>query len=136
MTDNKDSAINWANKKSIFRKSIPAILTIDFDHEAAKSYIENFQDDLRWGRFVINNRNGLDYIDKMSFKEHNLDRRYHITYGRIADIDVVSVAEQLMASKESLQSLTQILNPKYPMQFVLHTEFSTRFVKILNYGRC
>ena len=136
MTENKQSAINWAKKKATFRKSIPAILTIEFDLESADQYIEKFQDDMRWGRFVINNRNGQEYIDHMPFKENNLDRRYHITYGRIADIDVVTVAEQLMESKESLRCLESILNPGYPMQYALHTNFSTRFAHVLYYGQC
>ncbi len=95
VTDSYDAASKWAFRKSRARNKKPAILTIYFDVQEAEPFIERFSDDLRWGRFIINNRNGLVYINSVRFKENNLDARYPITFGRISDIDVLDVAKEL-----------------------------------------
>ena len=87
-TDSYERATKWADRKAIARASKPAVITVLFDNESAQDIIERFYDDLRWGRFIINNRNGLNYINNIPFKDNNLDARYQITYGRVADIDV------------------------------------------------
>jgi len=136
-TDDYDKAKSWANHKSATRGEKPAIVTIIFDEDEAKSdsVIKYFSDDLNWGRFIINNRNGMDYVNMVSFKEHNLDAKYDITIGRIADIDVSDVAEELMDSGDMLDatSLARILNKKYPQQVVFHTENSLKYIKRVTY---
>ena len=64
-----------------------------------------------------------------SFKEHNLDARYAITYGRVADVDVVDVAESLKTSGKLLSSTDCILNKDYPKQFVFHTNEAVSYIK-------
>ncbi len=133
MTDDKTRALNWAYRKAVARKGKPALVTIYFDIDAAKPFITSFEDDLRWGQFIINNRNGLRYISHMVNKEHNLDAKYHITYGRVADIDVLRVADRLLKTNKELGSLDDILNKSYPFQYVLHTDFSTQFIQKITY---
>lgn len=132
-TDNLERAIKWAKRKAAVRISKPAVITVLFDIDTASNIIEHFSDDLRWGRFVINNRNGLNYIKKVSFKDNNLDARYHITYGRVADIDVVNVAEELKEQGLMLNSLEKILNADYPQQIVFHTSESLSYIKKKSY---
>ena len=133
MTDNKDEAINWSKKKARLMKRSPAVITLDFDYSSAEPFIEKFEQDLRWGQFVINNRTGLEYIALMANKENNLDRKYHITCGKIADKDVTRLAPILKSEKKPLTSLTGLVGKKTETQYVLHTTFATTFVKIISY---
>ena len=103
------------------------------DLDAAKNLIESFEDDIRWGRFIINNRNGMKYIKNVSFQDNNLDARYPITYGRISDIDVRDVAKELYESGKMLNSLERILNKNYSMQYAFHTQEAASFIKKLSY---
>lgn len=132
-TDDYKIAVNWANRKARVRTSRPAVVTLWFDAEAAKDMIEYFSDDLRWGRFIINNRNGLNYIRRVSFKDNNLDSRYHITCGRVADIDAVNIADELNKSGLMLNSIENILNMNYPQQIVFHTLESLSCIKKTSY---
>ena len=133
VTEDYDSAVKWAYHKSYVRHGKPAVVVAYFDVETASPLIEKFEDDLRWGRFVINNRNGMEYIKRVAFKDNNLDARYPITYGRIADLGVMDIAEQLNASGEMLMSLDDILNLNYPMQYAFHKNDVTRFLVGLKY---
>ena len=134
-TDDLSRAEFWAKRKAMARGTKPAVVKMFFDKDAADQdeLIEYFDDDLRWGRFVINNRNGLKYIEKVRFKEHNLDSRYAITYGRVADVDVVDVAEKLKTNEELLNSIDGLLNVDYPKQFVFHTNESISYIKKYSY---
>lgn len=133
MTEDPKKAIIWAYRKAKARRKKPALITIYFDYEAAAPYITSFKDDLRWAQFVINNRNGIKYITQISKKEHNLDAKYHITHGRVADIDVVDIAELLEKEGREITDLHSILNPNYPFQYVLHTKFATEFITKITY---
>ena len=111
-TDDIEYARKWAKRKSELRGYKPAIIKMYFDEVAAESIIVRFKDDLRWGRFIINNRNGLRYIENVAFKENNLKPQYQITIGRIADVDVVDISKELRRNNKMLDSLTGILNPQ------------------------
>ena len=84
-------------------------------------YIESFSDDLRWARFVINNRIGQEYIKKVPFQENNLDARYAITYGRIADLELRKVLRELKLNSAMLSDKSLIYNKSYPYQYAFHT---------------
>ena len=127
-TSDKKSAINWAHRKAIARRSRPALVTLIFDEEKADNIIKRFNDDLEWGQFVINNRNGYKYMKAIHSDMHNLDLRYDITCGRIADIDIVTVSKQLKETETPLTSLDEIFNPKYSMQYVFHTKKGLEFI--------
>lgn len=127
-TDDFERAAQWAYRKAILRRAHAAVVTVIFDDESANSIIERFSDDLRWGRFIMNNRNGLSYINQVSFKENNLDARYAITYGRIADIDIRKIAEKLNRSGKLLASIEGILNEDYPIQIAFHTDESLKYI--------
>ena len=132
-TDDATQAKKWAKRKARFRNGRAALVTVLFDEKKAASYIERFSDDLRWGQFIVNNRNGPKYISGVSFKENNLDARYHITCGRIADIEVVDVANELRSIRKPLESVERIFNKDYPMQYVFHTDFALTFIFGIKY---
>ena len=132
-TNDLKTAEKWAIRKGLTRHDKSAVLLLDFDYEKAEPFIEFFSDDLRWGRFLVNNRNGLKYISNVAFKEHNLDRRYHITYGRIADYELITIAEDLYKNAQMLQSIDKIWNKKFSMQYVFHTKFALQFLDNIRY---
>lgn len=134
-TNNYKRAEQWAYHKAKVRDSKPAVVKLLFDKASAEPFIEQFQDDLRWGRFVVNNRNGLNYINKVSFQENNLDHKYQITVGRIADVSVLKVVNDLRKKEIMLCSLTDILNPDFPLQIAFHTQFAVGFIKTISYER-
>ena len=133
VTDDYERAVKWAKRKAVLRNGTPAIVTIIFDEEAAQPYIKHFDDDLQWGRFVINNRNGYEYINEIEFKDNNLDSRYHITCGRIADIDTIGISKEFKKSKKMLMSIEKLLNTDYPLQYAFHTDFAVSFIKKITY---
>lgn len=135
MTENKDLAKKWANRKSLLRKKDPAIVIIEFDEINSRDITVKFNNDQRWGQFVINNRNGADYYSKISFQENNRDGKYDITYGRIADVEVVDIAEKLAKSLELLADYRSILNLFYPSQWAIHTAKGLEFINIMNYEK-
>lgn len=133
LTDSINTAKQWAVRKAAVRNSKPAIITALFDEQAASHLIKRFAEDLQWGQFVINNRNGLSYINSIEFKDNNLDARYPITIGRIADIEVRDIAGELRKSNKMLESIDRILNPKYSLQYAFHTEEALTYIKKYSY---
>lgn len=133
VSDSYDGAVDWARRKARVRGKSPAVVTVVFDVKGAEAYIERFSDDLRWGRFIINNRNGLDYIKRVPFQEHNLDARYPITFGRISDVSIRNVAKTLGANGKMLTSLEDILNISFPFQYAFHTKEAVEFIKKFSY---
>ena len=132
-TPDLEKAEKWAKRKSDYRGKRPAIVILEFDELEAESVIKTFSDDLPWAKFVVNNRNGLAYIKKVSYKENNLDARYEITRGRIADVDVIEISKLLKRNGMELDSIEQIYNPDYPLQIVFHTEQELKFIKKVQY---
>ena len=133
LTDDFERAVQWARHKAVVRCRKAAVVSAEVDLDAAKEFMEQFDDDIRWGRFIINNRNGIQYIKKVPFKEHNLDARYSITYGRIADIDVLDISKELNKSGMMLMEIDRILNRRFPFQYAFHTNESTRFIRKITY---
>ena len=133
VTDDYERALKWAKHKASVRGKKAAVVTALVDLEAAAGLIETFEDDIRWGRFIVNNRNGMKYIKKVSFQDNNLDARYPITYGRISDIDVRDVAKELNESGGMLNSLDRILNKNYSMQYAFHTPEAASYIRKLSY---
>ena len=131
MTDDYDRAVKWAKRKAIAQLDRAAIVTADFCNEHAP--IKHFEDGLEWGRFIINNRNGLRYINQIPYKENNLFGIYPITKGRIADISVNDAAACLMKSNEMLNSIESIYNSAYPLQWAFHTEEALLYLKNIRY---
>ena len=80
------------------------------------------------GVFALN----FDF-DKIPSKEHNLDGKYDITIGRIADMRIISVSDSLKESGKMLEDLDSILKKSFPLQIVFHTEKSLRYILKVSY---
>ena len=135
VTNNIETAKTWAFRKAAVRRKEASIVYVEFDEDAVSDMVQRFSGDLRWGRFVINNRNGYDYVNRIDFKEHNLDARYPITYGRIADYEVRDIARKLYQTGEILESIEGIFNPFYSFQYAFHSERALSFINSTRYEK-
>ena len=100
-----------------------------------KKHIKFFNDDIYWSQFVINNRNGYEYFKDLQNKDNNLDGKYDITCGRMADLNIASVAFDLSLTKQSIEMVDEILNENYSLQYAFHTSFSKSFIVINGYTK-
>ena len=130
VTTNIEMAKKWAKRKAIVRRKMPVVLIFEYDETASNESVLKLENDLNWGRFIINNRNGYEYIEHMQYKVHNLDAKYPIVYGRIADYDTVGLAQQLLADMQELSSIDEMLNPYYSYQYSFHTKESLKYLSI------
>ena len=65
----------------------------------------------------------------------NLDARYPITYGRIADYEVRDIARKLYQTGEILESIEGIFNPFYSFQYAFHSERALGFINSTRYEK-
>lgn len=135
LTDDYFTAKKWAKHKALQRNSDPAIINVDFDFVSAKKHIKFFNDDIYWAQFVINNRNGYEYFKDLQNKDNNLDGKYDITCGRMADLNIASVAFDLSLTKQPIEMVNEILNENYSLQYAFHTSFSKSFIVINRYTK-
>ena len=132
LTPDKTNAIIWARRKSIY--TTPYIVSVDFDLDAARrnGWVKEFQGcSIEWAQFVINNRNREAYIEKMALNDNNLDGRYPVVIGQIADGNIGEVSARL---REQLSPVTEtelkaITEAIYPLQISLHTEYVLPLIK-------
>ena len=124
-------------KRCAYRKSFrsrPVVLKIEFDYDKAKDAIKSYYSpNLEWAQFIVNNRNGLEYANAMPVgkREHNIDGKYDIVYGKIADIDVVGVAERLKTKGMPISNflLRKLINDEYPSQYSFHSKKSLEYIQ-------
>ena len=114
--------------------SVPAVLAMELDMAKAGGMMRLFQEaDILWAQYIVNNRNGYDYVIGLpkGLRVHNLDADDEIVIGKIADIDVISVAESLKHSGKAVDSriLSRMVNLKYPDQISFHTEGAVRCIR-------
>ena len=119
-----------ARRKAFHSK--PSILRFDFDNKSAKDKILNFPAaDMWWAQFIVNNRNGYLYTNAIHSTDHNLDARYDIVYGKIADGNIVKLAAWLNGKRREIQraECKRLINDHYPMQYSFHTKDSLQYIK-------
>ena len=83
--------------------------------------------DLSWLRFIVANRYNL-----LSAAEHNLQRRFDIVHGLVADDKVVQILDDLrneMISEEALAKLRAA--PYQTVQYSFHTERAVAYLNRL-----
>ncbi len=130
VTPDYETAKKWAIRKSIFRRKKPVVVILEFDEVAASGIIKKFDNDLMWGKFIVNNRNGQEYIDCVTEKINNLDAKFDIVYGRIADYDTIDIANALKEEKKELVSGKELINPYYSFQYSFHTEKGIEYLSV------
>lgn len=132
-TDSLVSAKSWAIAKSSYGLK-PYIVSVEFDDTSAKKLgvIKEFEDrTLAWCQFIACNRvRSKRYLEAVQ-SEHNVDNKFHIVRGFIADGDVVWICKQLghdlLPVNESI--VKEFTHPKFARQTSFHTEYALSFVK-------
>ena len=63
----------------------------------------------------------------------NLKSAQLIYKNQTADINVLKIANDLRASNKMLQSIEEIWNRNFPLQYALHTEFAIKLIRNITY---
>lgn len=91
-TPNRESAERWAKKLSYLRRcNTPVVLSFPFDEDGARAagVVRDFPAmNMDWVRFVLANR-----LEELTANEHNLDNRYDIVHGYIADDRLMQIID-------------------------------------------
>ncbi len=81
-----------------------------------------------WAQFILNNRNRkFKYIDNL---ECNIDNKYDVVIGPVADDDIVALLWQV---NDSLSTVSEIVNKlkfkELTDQYSFHTERALRYLR-------
>ena len=133
-TPNRDFAVERAVQKSRKTNNPPALVVITFNEEAAKGATKTFYDtDLNWLQFVVNNRVGLEYVERhnLSDETHNLDRKYPIVVGQTADVKVVYLIGVIEETDRLVneEDLYVGQNPAFHNQYSFHNSYGLSFIE-------
>lgn len=85
-------------------------------------------DIIKWAQFIINNGCGLKYIQSVSaiqgYDDHNLDKRYDIVIGSIADGSITQVARKCKAQSRlvTVKEAKEFLDNSFGIQYCISTE--------------
>ena len=91
-----------------------AVIEFDFN----KSLVDDIKHlsfsciNLMWAQFIVNNRNGTEYTEYTVNKLHNLDLKYDIVSGAIADGRIVSLSKHLKVLKDNIK-YSELCDIKY-----------------------
>ncbi len=130
-TPDRTCAVNWAIKKSQFER--PGVVYLYFDEKQAVQFIRTFrQADLTQAQFVVNNRNGRDYVKSLESDlwDNNLDKQYDIVCGPICDGKIAQIARQIAAERRCVteKDLKEMTSKDYPFQYSFHTLNAFTFI--------
>ena len=125
----KETAIHKEQQSKYYGKTvIPAVVELDYDDKASKSNkysVKEFtEENLEWLQFIINNRNGIKYVQEINETNHNLGLTLDIVKGRIADGCILNLAEQLRRNnqKATISDLRKVIySEDYATQISFHT---------------
>lgn len=134
----KSTAINKAKKTNSYYNSTyvePYVLTYNFDEIKAKEKgnILCFSDvDVKWAQFIVNNRNGFEYMNCIGSKFHNIKHNFDIVQGAIADKEIVLLAKTLNNLKKKVkeEDVNNILYDYMTKQISFHTYESLEYLQL------
>lgn len=92
------------------------------------TYASPKKDLLSWAQFIVNNRNGIGYTRevaaKAGYEENNLDKRYDIVIGSIADGSVAKISRQCKTEKRlvTIEEAKEFLDKSFGIQYCISTE--------------
>ncbi len=118
------------------RVLVPAVVEFEYDDscEKAKLNICEFKEEnLEWLQFIVNNRNGVAYVESIHSQLHNLGLIYDICKGRIADGKISQLADSLLIHKHParITDLADVVykeNP-YATQISFHTPKALKYLE-------
>lgn len=118
----------------------PAIVTIVINEGVFENLsIKNFEYcNKEWLNFVLANRLPLEHLNQNNVHEHNLDSRYDIVIGSIADSDVSGLASHIEDGDLTFEDISvyDILTKEgttLGLQMSLHTERGLSSIKSRSY---
>lgn len=136
----KNTAINKAKKTNSYNQIYvePYVLVFEYNEGKAKEIcnILNFiKSDIKWAQFIINNRNGFEYMNSISSHFHNINQKYDIVQGSIADNEIVILAQTLkdLNKKINVNDIDNMLYNYITRQISFHTDNS---LKCLHLTEC
>ena len=135
LTTDKTFAIKCAYRKvynDFLAKPYLVSYNIDIDRAISEGAVLVFDTpNLAWGQFIVNNRNGYDYVTSLKQQEHhNLDRHFVMVSGMVADGAVRRIAELADSENRLLKSseLPDIISSSYPDQLSLHKKEAEGYI--------
>ncbi len=134
----KSTAVNKAKKTNSYNNCkcivYPTVLTYDFDTDLAKNMnVLQFQNtNIEWAQFIINNRNGIEYMKSAETYFHNLYKKYDIVKGAIADNSIVLLSQMLKLSGKRVkrEDIKSMLYSYLTCQISFHTERSIGCIEL------
>lgn len=90
---------------------------------------------LEWAQFIVNNRCGSDYVSNVSLPkgmgDNNLDMRYDIVIGSIADGSVTKIARNCKSEKRlvTLVEAKSFLDKTFGLQYCICTADGLSMIK-------
>ena len=128
-TPNRESAERWAKKLSYLRRNgAPVVLSFPFDEDGARAagLVKDFPAmNIDWVKFVLANR-----LEEFSANEHNLDNRYDIVHGYIADDRLMQIIDDYSRGDLTVEEVEFRLAhaPVKTFQYSFHSERALTFL--------
>ena len=128
-TPNRESAERWAKKLAYLRRNgKPTVLAFQFDESGARAagLVKDFPVmDRAWVNFILANR-----LEDVSACDNNLDKRYDIVHGYIADDRLMQIIDDYTRGDLSIDEVERRLAvaPVRTIQLSFHTERSLSFL--------
>lgn len=134
----KSTAKNKAEKTNMYYGQevvYPMVLIYEYDKQMIKdlNILQFYKSDIKWAQFIINNRNGFEYMKNVGSHFHNLKQKYDIVIGDIADNRISLLAKELSALnlKVSSDDLDNMKYMYYTNQISFHTKKSLSCIRLL-----
>ena len=139
-TPDREYAIMTAKNKTLKhnrkykQQETPVVIEFDYASNENLHIKELHAHNDVWALFVLANRMNLTMIDKYNIIEHNLDNRYDIVHGEIADGSITQVSYQIRNNEKTpfdidIKSLLQDGGLSYGYQFSFHTQAALSCIK-------
>ena len=135
----KSTAINKADKTNAYYTEsyvFPYVLkyTINEEYFKLMNKLEFERDDTNWAQFIVNNRNGIEYMRSINCFFHNIRGKYDIVKGGIADNQITLLVKELLKSRRrvSVTDLSNILYAYPTSQISFHTKRSLSCIELVS----
>ena len=135
----KSTAKNKAEKTNLHlgeRYVVPVVLKFNVDKKLLNNLnILNFtKEDIKWAQFIINNRNGFDYMKEVGSHFHNLKQKFDIVIGGIADNQISLLSKELKTLNKKANEI-DLHNMRYSYhtkQMSFHTTKSLSCLELVD----
>lgn len=136
----ESTALNKMEKNNLYKGEgfcKASVITYEFDEDMVKKnalkVLSFLEQNIEWAQFVINNRNGMKYVNNIKSVLHNINHTYDIVTGPIADYMIVNIASKLkkLNCLISQEEVGNILYQYKTLQISFHTEKSLNCIKLI-----